>query len=327
MKFLNRRTFVAAAAAVASLAAPALSFAQTAWPNAKPITIIVPFTAAGSNDIIARIIAAELTQSLKASVIVDNKPGAGGMLGAALVAKAPPDGYTLMLGSSSLTISMALKQGLSFDGRKDLTPIAQAASGPMMVVAANKLAAKTPAELIALAKANPGKLNDATTGIGSLPHMGMELLSLAAGIEMVHVPYKGGAPALNDMMGGSVDLYLGSMPQVLPLIRTNKIKAIGITSLERHPLLPDVPPMASAVPGFSFDLWWGVYGPAGMPKDMVARLNTEINKALKSPAMAKFAETEGVVPSSLTVDQFSRVYLKEIQNWEAVGKRSKIVLE
>jgi len=324
MKFLNRRNFCIAAAA-ATVAGAAV--AQPAWPAAKPITIIVPFTAAGSNDIIARIIAAELTQSLKQSVVVDNKPGAGGMLGAALVARAPADGYTLMLGSSSLTISMALKQGLSFDGRKDLTPIAQAASGPMMVVASNKLAAKTPAEMIALAKANPGKLTAGTTGIGSLPHMGMELLALAAGVEFLNVPYKGGAPVLNDMMGGSIDLYLGSMPQVLPLIRTNKIKSIGITSLERHPLVPEIPSMSSAVPGFQFDLWWGMYGPGNLPKDIVTRLNTEINKALKSPAMAKFAETEGVVPGSSTADQFSRIYLKEIQNWEAVGKKTKIVLE
>jgi len=325
MKHLNRRNFCITTAATA-VAGSAIAQAP-AWPTAKPITIIVPFTAAGSNDYIARIIATELTQSLKQSVVVDNKPGAGGMLGAALGAKAAPDGYTLVLGSSSLTISIALKQGLPFDGRKDLTPIAQAASGPMMVVASNKLAAKTPAEMIALAKANPAKLTAGTTGIGSLPHMGMELLALAAGVDFLTVPYKGGAPVLNDMMGGSIDLFLGSMPQVLPLVRTNKVKAIGITSLERHPLVPEIPTMASAVPGFQFNLWWGMYGPANLPKDIVARLNTEVNKALRSPAMAKFAETEGVVPSNLTAEQFTSVYLKEIQNWEAVGKKTKIVLE
>ena len=327
MKFLNRRNFAITAGAIAAAVAAGPSMAQDTWPTGKNITIIVPFTASGSNDVIARIIANELGQSLKTPVVVENRPGAGGMLGTGIVARAAPDGYTLLLGSSSLTIGIALKRGLPFDGRKDLTPIAQAASGPMMVVAANKFAASTPTELIALAKASPGKLTDGTTGIGSVPHMGMMLLGLAAGIDILHVPYKGGAQVLNDMMGGSIDLYLGSMPQVLPMVRTNKVKAIGITSLERHPLVPEIPTMASAVPGFSFDLWWGVYGPAGMPKDMVTRLNTEIVKALKSPAMLKFAEKEGVVPSALTADQFSRVYFKEIQNWEAVSQKTKIVLE
>ena len=327
MKFLNRRNFAITAGAIAAAMAASPSVAQNTWPIGKTITIIVPFTAAGSNDAIARIIANELTQSLKTSVVVENRPGAGGMLGAGIVARAAPDGYTLMLGSSSLNIGIALKQSLPFDGRKDLTPIAQAASGPMMVVAANKLAASTPTELIALAKANPGKLTGGNTGMGSVPHMGMALFGLAAGIDILHVPYKGGAPVLNDMMGGSIDLYLGSMPQVLPLVRANKVKAIGITSPERHPLVPEIPTIASAVPGFSFDLWWGVYGPGGMPKDVVTRLNTEIVKALKSPAMLKFAETEGVVPSTLTADQFSRVYFKELQNWEAVGKNAKVVLE
>ncbi len=323
MSRINRRSFCVATAA--SLATGTAT-AQGAWPS-RQITMIVPFATAGSNDIIARIIANELTQSLKVPVIVDNKPGAGGMLGAGIVAKAASDGYTLMLGSSSLTVGGALKSGLPFDPRNDLTPIALAASGPTMLVASQKVAAKTPAELIALAKANPGKLSYGSSGIGSLPHLGMELFASAAGVQLLHVPYKGGAPILNDMLGGQIDLYLGSMPQVLPMVRSGKIKAIGITSAERFALVPDIPTMRSVVP-FTFDLWWGIYGPGNLPKDIVTRLNTEIRKALASDAMKKFSETEGVTPGlSTTADQFAKIYLDEIRGWETLNKKLNLKLE
>ncbi len=322
MNKMTRKTFLLAAAALAGSAA----FAQAPWPS-RAITIVVPFTPAGSNDIIARAIAHEMSQSLKVPVVVDNKPGAGGMLGAGIVAKAQPDGYTLMLGSSSLTIGFALKQGLSFEARKDITPIALAASGPMMLVASNKLAAKTPAEFVALAKASPGKLSYGTSGNGSLPHMGTELLAIAGGLQMLHVPYKGGAPVLNDLMGGQIDVYLGSMPQVLPLVRSGKVRAIGVTSPKRVPLVPDIPSMSEAVPGFSFDLWWGVFGPGNMPRDIVNRLNTEVNKALQSAAIKKFAETEGVVPGALNPEQFGKLYVNEMQEWDTVGKKAKISVE
>jgi tripartite-type tricarboxylate transporter receptor subunit TctC len=329
VKPINRRHFcmtTAGALAAAGAALPGAANAQAGWPS-RPITIIVPFAAAGSNDVIARAIANELSQSLKQPVIVENRPGAGSMLGAGLVAKAPADGYTLMLSSSSVTIGIALKTGLSFDGRKDFTPIALAASGPLMVVASNRLAARTPQEFVTLARANPGKLTYGSSGIGSTPHMGMELLNHAANIQLLHVPYKGGAPVLNDIMGGQLDLYFGSFPQVLPLVRAGKIKAIGVTSSQRSPLVPDIPPMADAIPNFSSDLWWGVFGPGNMPPNIVTLLNEEINKALRSPAIRKFAETEGVVTGNLTADQFGKVYQEEIQEWEALGKKLNIKLE
>ncbi len=323
MTKLTRKTFLMAAVALACGSA----MAQAPWQPTKTITIVVPFTAAGSNDIIARGIANEMSQSLKVSVVVDNKPGAGGMLGAGLVAKAPPDGYTIMLGSSSLTIGMALKTTNSFDYRKDLTPIALAASGPMMLVTSNKSPANSPKEFIALAKASPGKLTYGSSGIGSLPHLGTELMSIAGGFQLLHVPYKGGAPILNDLMGGQIELYLGSMPQVLPLIRAGKIKPIAVTSAKRFPLVPDIPAMSEALPGFSFDLWWGVYGPGNMPREIVTRLNAEINKALQSDSIRKFAESEGVTPGALTPAQFSDKFLKEVDGWVAVGKKAKISMD
>ena len=327
--YLNRRKFCSALAgtlAASAVTMPGIATAQASWPN-RPITMIVPFAPAGSNDIIARAIANGMSQSLKQPVVVENRPGAGSMLGAGLVARAPADGYTLMLASSSLTIGMALKTGLAFDGRKDFTPIALAAGGPLMVVSSNKLAAKTPQGLVALARANPGKLTYGSSGIGSLPHLCMELLAQSAGIQLLHVPYKGGSPVLNDIIGGQIDLYFGSFPQVLPLVRTGKIRAIGVTSSQRSNLVPDIPPMADAVPNFSSSLWWGVVGPGNMPRDLVARLNEEVNKALQSSEMRKFAETEGVVTGKLNAEEFSKMYVQEIQAWEALGKKLNIKLE
>lgn len=326
---LNRRNFcgtVAGTLAASAIALPGTAAAQGTWPS-RPITMIVPFAPAGSNDIIARAIANEMSQSLKQPVVVENRPGAGGMLGAAVVAKAPADGYTLMLASSSLTIGIALKSGLSFDGRKDFTPIAMAASGPMMLVGSTKLAARTPAELVAYAKANPGKLTYGSSGIGSIPHVGMEMLALAGGIKVLHVPYKGGTPVLNDIMGGQIDLYLGSFPQVLPLVRTNKLRAIGVTSDKRSQLVPEIAPMADAIPGFSVDLWWGIFGPGNMPRELVTRLNAEVTKALQSQAMRKFAENEGVATGTLDADAFGRVYANEIREWEALGNKTGLKLE
>jgi tripartite-type tricarboxylate transporter receptor subunit TctC len=312
--------------ATALAASTAIAQAPGSWPN-RPITIVVPFAPAGSNDIIARAIAHEMTASLKQPVIVENRPGAGGMLGAGLVAKAQPDGYTLMLASSTLTIGGALKTSLPFDARKDFTPIAMAASGPLMLVSSNKLAAKTPAEFVALARSAPGKLTFGSSGTGSLPHMGVELLAIAAGIELLHVPYKGGAPVLNDIMGGQIDLYLGSLPQVLPLVRAGKIHPIGVTIPQRVPLMPDVPSLRDAVPGFSFEMWWGVFGPGNMPRDLVTRLNAEVNKAVQSASMRKFAENEGVVAGTVNAEQFSAIYAKEIQEWENLGKKANIRLD
>ncbi len=323
---LSQRLTSGLCCAAMALATGAALAQGAAWPN-RPITLVVPFSAGGSNDVIARAIANEMSQSLKQPVVVENRGGAGGMLGAGQVARAAPDGHTLLLASNSLTIGVALKKGLPFDGRKDLTPIALAANGTLVLLASNKVAAKTPAELVALAKANPGKLTYASAGVGGLPHLATEMLAAAGGLQLVHVPYKGGTPAMSDMIGGQVDLYFGSFSVGLPLVRAGKIQAIGVASRERFPLVPDIPPMSAAVPGFSVDVWWGVFGPGNMPPELVTRLNAEVNKALQSQPVRKFAETEGVMPGKADAQQFARIYTQEIESWEALGRKTNIKLE
>ncbi len=311
---------------VASLLIGSPVKAQQAWPS-KPITLIVPFSAGGSNDVFARALAKELSVTLKQLVVVDNKAGAGGLLGTGLVAKAAPDGYTLMLASSSITVGAALKTGLPFDMGKDLQPIAMVASGPLLLVASPNFPAKTPSEFIALARSQPGKLSFASSGLGSTPQMGMELLSAAANLQLLHVPYKGGGQVMADLMGGTVDLYMGSVATSRALVTSGKIKAIGVTSRQRSPQLPDTPTLLEGVPGFSFEVWWGVFGPAGMPKELTARLSQEINKVLQIPSLRQYIDNEGVLPGSGTPDQFSLIVQKELQNWRDVGKRSNIKVE
>jgi len=322
---LHRRSFCAAG--LASLAwRPAQAQGQTGWPN-RPISLVVPFAPAGSNDIFARAVAQELTTALKQPVIVENKPGAGSMLGAGQVAKAAADGYTLMLASSTVTIGGTLKKGLPFDVRRDFTPVALIARGPLMVVASPGFPASTPAELIALARSAPGKYTFGSSGPGSTPQMGMELLTLAAGIRLLHIPYKGGAPVLNDLMGGQVDLYMGSLPQVLPLVRTGKVKPIGVTSLQHIRQAPEVSPFGDVLPNFSFEVWWGLFGPGNLPRDIVARLNTEVGKALQTPAMRQYMENEGAVAGGGSAEQFAAFVAAEVQNWQTVGKRADISLD
>jgi tripartite-type tricarboxylate transporter receptor subunit TctC len=189
------------------------------------------------------------------------------------------------------------------------------------------LAANTPAELVALAKANPKQLSYGSSGIGSVTHMGMELLQLTGNVEMLHVPYKGGSLAVNDIVGGQVDLYLSSFPSASQLMRAGKLKAIGVTTAERSPVAPDVPPLADALPGFSIELWWGIFGPKGMPDKLVAQINAEVRKAAESPAMKKFAESEGAVITNLNPDQFGKIYDHEIDSWQMVGEKTHVQIE
>jgi tripartite-type tricarboxylate transporter receptor subunit TctC len=323
-RVLGAVAFYFACFASVMLSGPAL--AQVAWPN-KPITLIVPFSPGGSNDVFARALAKELTVTLKHLVVVENRAGAGGLLGTGLLAKAPPDGYTLMLASSSITVGAALKTGLPFDMGKDLQPIAMVASGPLLLVSSPNFPAKTPSELVAMAKSQPGKLTYASSGLGSTPQMGMELLSAAANLQLLHVPYKGGGQVMADLMGGTVDLYMGSVSTSRALVQNGKIKAIGVTSRQRSAQLPETPTINEAVPGFSFEVWWGVFGPAGMPKELTARLNQEINKVLQTPSLRQYIDSEGVAPGSGSAEQFNLIVQKELQNWRDVGKRSNIKVE
>jgi len=245
------------------LAAPTLALAQAKFPT-KPVTLVVPYPPGGSNDTFARAVGKKLTEAWGQPVIVENKPGAGGNIGAASVSKAAPDGYTLVLMSSSFTTGAAVSSNLPFDPVKGLTPIAMIARGPMILAVSNKLPAKDVGELIALAKAQPGKLNYGSSGPGSTNQFAAELWKSAAGVDMTHVPYKGMAPAVTDLIGGHVDVLFASGPSLLQHTKSGKARALGVTSKTPSSIAPELPALAQkGAPGFEFDLWWGVWAPPG----------------------------------------------------------------
>jgi tripartite-type tricarboxylate transporter receptor subunit TctC len=300
------------------------SAAAAPYPS-KPITIVVPFAAGGSNDIVARAIGKKLNEAWGQPVVIDNRPGAGAVIGSAYVAGAPPDGHTLLLVSVTFTINPAVKTKLPFNTINDFAPVAYIGQSPLLLAAANSFPASTPKELIALAKSKPGAINYASAGPGSINHIAAALLATSAGIDLVHVPYKGGSLAINDLVGGHIDIYVSSMPQILQIVKSGQAKALAVTSLQRSPSLPDVPTLDEAgVPGFEASSWWGVVAPAGTPPEVIAALNTEINSALNSAEMQKFLEGEGAQAMAQTPQQFKELIASEIQRWTAVAKKADI---
>jgi tripartite-type tricarboxylate transporter receptor subunit TctC len=314
--------FLAAALILASAAAHA-----QAYPSRK-ITLVIPFAAGGSNDIIARAIGRELAEVWGQPVIAENRAGAGGVIGASSVAAAPPDGYTLLLVSSTFTINAAIKKSMPFDTVKDFTPVAFIARSPLLVTSSNKTPVKSAQDLLALARSKPGEITYASSGIGSINQIAAELIALSAGVKLMHVPYKGGAPALNDLLGGHVDIYVSSLPQVQQLAQSGQVHALAVTSTRRAQLLPDVPTLDEAgVPGFDLSSWWGIVGPAGMPPDVVNALNTEIGKMLTSPELGKFLASEGAEAKAMTPQQFGDLIRTEIQRWTKVGHEANISID
>src|SRR4051794_26708467 len=273
--------FLAAAFVLASPTADAQSY------PARAITLIVPFAAGGSNDMVGRVIGKKLSESWGQPVVIDNRAGAGGMIGTSAVAAAAPDGYTLLLVSPTFTINPAVKKTMPFDIAKDFTPVAFIARSPLLLTASNKLPVKSAKELFDLAKRRPGQITYASSGLGSINQISAELIALSAGVKLKHVPYKGGAPGLNDLVGGHVDLYVSSLPQVLQLAKDGQARALAVTSARRTPLLPDVPTLEEAgISGFDLSSWWGIVAPAGTPANVVNALNTEIGKMLTSPELS-----------------------------------------
>ncbi|MCT9812187.1 tripartite tricarboxylate transporter substrate binding protein [Acidovorax sp. Be4] len=324
-----RRGFILTAAAlgVASLASLAQAQAQPAYPT-KPITMVVPYPPGGSNDSFARQIARELGEVLKQSVIVENRPGASGNTGTGQVAKAPADGYTLVAVSSSMTTNSAVQPKMPFDPVKSFAPVAMFARGPFVVAVNNDFAARTPAELLSAVKANPGKFNYATSGTGSVNHFATELLrSMAPGFDITHVPYKGQGPALTDVIGNQVQLMISSGPSILPMVRNGKLRAIGITSLQASPIAPDLIPMATAVPGYEFDLWWGLLAPAGTPALIVSKLNQAVNQILATPQVKANFLREGALTSAVTPQQFAEVIQKDVVRWKKLAQDRNIVVD
>lgn len=300
--------------------------AQT-YPS-RQITLIIPFAVGGSNDMVGRAIGKKLTEAWGQPVIVENRPGAGGMIGTGAVAAAPPDGYTLLLVSSTFTINPAIRKTMPFDTIKDFTPVAFIARSPLLVTASNKLPVKSAKELLALARSKPGQITYASSGPGSINQISTELIALSAGAQLMHVPYKGGAPALNDLLGGHVDIYVSSLPQVLPLAQNGQAKALAVTSARRTALLPDVPTLEEAgIAGFDLWSWWGVVGPAGMPANVVNALNSEIGKMLNSPELSTFLSNEGAEAETMTPQQFGDLMRSETARWIKVAHEANISID
>jgi tripartite-type tricarboxylate transporter receptor subunit TctC len=292
---------------VAVLALCAAAHAADMYPQ-KPVTLIVPWAAGGSTDILARVLSEHLTRSLGQPVIVDNKPGASGNIGSAMVARAKPDGYTLLVGSMSThAMNPALMANMPFRGVEDFTPLGLLAYVTNTMVVHPSVPAQNLKELIAYAKANPGKLAYASAGPGSTNHLSAVLFERMAGVQMLHVPYKGGAPAVVDTVAGQTQVLFSAGTQTLPHVKAGKLRLLAVTEAKRSPLLPNTPTVAETVPGYELTVWYGAFGPKGMPADLVARLNREINAVMSLPEVKKQMNAIGVETATSTPQQFGAI--------------------
>lgn len=296
--------------------------AETGLP--QTIKLIVPFTTGGSNDIFARALSEQLSAKLGSTVIVDNKPGAGGVVGAAEVARAKPNGGTLLFSSNSFVTRAAVDTNLPFNHRTSFTPVAMVAQGALLLVVANHTPYKTTADLVK--DAAKKQVNYATAGIGSIAHLSTELMNSMAGIQMTHIPYKGISPALTDMVGGRVEALIATPASVGGALRANQVRPIAVTTSTPSPFYPELPPMAQAIPGYSVDVWWGVLGPAGMPQAIVDRLNQAINEVSQSPKMKEIFSKEAAVPYIMSAKEFGTYMNQELDKWQKVAKERNIKL-
>jgi tripartite-type tricarboxylate transporter receptor subunit TctC len=305
------------------LMAPCLGAFAQAWPS-KPIRVVVPFPAGGGTDIIARETSQRVAASTGWTFVIDNKPGAGGNLGVDAVAKAPADGYTIVLGqTSNLAINPTLYAKMPYDPQRDLVPIVLLANAPLVMVTGLGTPLKTLADAVSAAKAKPGALNFASPGNGTVAHLTSVMFQKAAGIHMQHIPYKGAAQALTDVISGTVELYMSSVPTLIGHIRSNKLRPLAVTSAKRADDLPQVPTInESGFSGFDAVTWFGLLAPAGTPKEVVTRLNAEFNKALQNPELRQKLGNEGADPAGGTPEQFAALIKDDIPRWGRVVKES-----
>ncbi len=295
--------------------------ATATYPN-KTIRFIVSYPPGGPTDIVSRELSQPLSVALGQQVIIDNKPGAAGTLGNDLVAKAPPDGYSLVLATSTMPIQETLVAKLPYETLKDFTLIGTIASGPLVLVVPPSLQATTVRELIALAKQKPGALSYASPSSGSANHLAAELLKTFAGIDVVHIPYKGAAPAEIDLMGGRVDFMFHTIAAALPKVKAGQLRALAVTSPKRSPILPDVPTVGETVPGFEAITWYGVLGPAGLPAEITQRLSADLSKSLQNPQFKEKLAALGMEPMALAPAQFAEFYKTEMVKWGKIVKAS-----
>ena len=300
------------------------AFAQN-WPN-RPVRFLVPFAAgAGINDIMARLVGQHLGAGLGQPVVIENRAGAGGIAGTEAAAKAAPDGYTFLMTNVSLVTSAYLYSKLTYDPHKDLVPVTLVATSPLLLVVHPSVAASSVQEFVALAKANPGKLNFGSGGVGSTPHLSVELFKSAAGLDAVHVPYKGGAPALNDLLGGQLSFMIENVPGTMPFVKGGKLRALAITSAQRSPLEPALPTMAeSGVPDYEVVGWQGLFAVAGTPREIMARLHAEVAKVLRLAEVRERLAALGAEPVGSTPQEFGAFVRAENARWSRVIREKGI---
>jgi tripartite-type tricarboxylate transporter receptor subunit TctC len=311
-------------AALVSVAVP--SVAQT-YPS-KPIKIVVPFTPGGFNDILGRMLAQRLTEAWGQPAVVENRPGAGTTIGSEAVAKSPPDGYTFLIVALPFSVIPSLYPKARFDVLKDFAPVMLAGATPNILVVAPSVPANTVQELIALAKAKPGALSYASAGAGSSPHLSMELFKQLAGVDLVHVPYKGSAGGVTDLLAGQIAVLFDNVPNVIQQIRAGKMRALAVTSAKRASMVPDIPTMAeSGVPDYEITAWFGIVAPAGTPAEIIAKLNAEANKMLTAPDIRDRFAKAGVEPMGGTSVEFERHMQVEVAKWAKVVAAAGIKVE
>jgi len=321
----------AGVAAYATLAASGLAPASVAraadaasWPT-RPIRMIAPFPPAGSTDILAREIARKLQEALGQPVVVENRPGAGGSIGTTEAARMPGDGYTLLMGHiGTLAVNPSLYPGLAYDPRTSFTPVALVARVPNLLVVHPGVPARDVRELVALAKAKPGALRYASGGNGSAAHLAMEYFKLRAGVDIVHVPYRGTAPAITDVVGGQVEVTMTGVPALQPQVKAGRLRPLGVSTRTALASMPGVPPIADTLPDFEAVQWYGVVAPAGTPPAVVERLNVEINRALATPELKARLEAEGAIAAPQAPAAFGAMIASEIARWKPVVEQAKM---
>ena len=322
MKLSTRSLLLAAMGGLFALTVHAQSYPS------KPVRVVVPYPPGGPTDIVARVLFQQVSESTGQQFLIDNRAGAGGNIGAEAVAKAPADGYTLLIGTTAHAINMSLFKSLNYDVQKDLAPVSLLTQGPLVLVTHPQFPANSIKELIDMAKAKPGSLNFASSGNGQSTHLSAELFNSMAGIKMVHVPYKGSAPALGDLMSGQVGIMFDTTLSAMPFVKAGKLKALGVTSPQRTPAAPDVPTIAeSGLPGYEVFAWNGVLVPAGTPKAIVAQLNEEIRKAMQLPQVREKFSAQGFAASWNTPDQFAVFVRNEVEKWARTVKASGATLD
>ena len=289
----------------------------------KPIKLIVPFPPAGGTDIMSRVVAQKLTEANKWTVVVDNRPGAGGNIGVDAASKSPPDGYTLVMGqTSNLAINPTLYKDIPYDPMKDLVPVVLVGEGPIAIAVRNDSPMKTLADLVAAAKAKPGAITMASPGSGTVAHLSGVRLMQAANVKFEHIPYKGASAAIPDLLGGNVDFYVSSVPSVQAQVAAGRMRILAVTSKRRSPIFPDVPTVSETYKGFDAVTWFGILAPAKTPAPVIAKLNTEINKALQDPNVRKSIEKEGGEVIGGTAQQFADLMKHDLAAWAVVVKAS-----